>query len=85
MTGPLHPLIGLSTYREQARWGVWDQPADLLPSQYADAVVRVRAREVVDDVQRVAPGEVLRDLRAQAVEMLLGQRVVHGAPPDAVA
>ena len=34
------PLIGLSTYREQARWGVWDQPADLLPTTYADAVQR---------------------------------------------
>lgn len=33
------PLIGLSTYRETARWGVWDQRADLLPSQYAEAVV----------------------------------------------
>lgn len=32
------PVIGLSTYREQAAWGVWDQRADLLPSQYADAV-----------------------------------------------
>ncbi len=32
------PVIGLSLYREQARWGVWDQPADLLPSAYADAV-----------------------------------------------
>lgn len=32
------PVIGLTTYREQAAWGVWDQPADLLPSQYADAV-----------------------------------------------
>jgi putative glutamine amidotransferase len=32
------PLIGLSTYREQARWGVWDQPADVLPTSYADAV-----------------------------------------------
>jgi len=32
------PLIGLSTYREQARWGVWDQPADLLPADYALAV-----------------------------------------------
>jgi putative glutamine amidotransferase len=38
--GPLRPVIGLSTYREQARWGVWDQAADLLPSQYADAVSR---------------------------------------------
>lgn len=32
------PVIGLSVYREQARWGVWDQPADLLPTAYADAV-----------------------------------------------
>lgn len=32
------PVIGLTTYREQAAWGVWDQPADLLPTQYADAV-----------------------------------------------
>jgi putative glutamine amidotransferase len=36
----VQPLIGLSTYREQARWGVWDQPADLLPTTYADAVAR---------------------------------------------
>src|SRR4051812_48951100 len=36
----MRPLIGLSTYREQARWGVWDQPADLLPTSYADAVAR---------------------------------------------
>src|SRR6476661_3259439 len=32
------PVIGLTTYREQAAWGVWDQRADLLPSQYAAAV-----------------------------------------------
>lgn len=32
------PLIGLTSYREQARWGVWDTPADLLPSDYARAV-----------------------------------------------
>lgn len=32
------PLIGLTCYREQARWGVWGQLADLLPSAYADAV-----------------------------------------------
>jgi len=33
------PVIGLTTYREQAAWGVWHQPADLLPTQYADAVL----------------------------------------------
>ncbi len=32
------PVIGLTTYREQATWGVWQQRADVLPSQYAAAV-----------------------------------------------
>jgi len=32
------PIIGLSTYREPARWGAWDQSADLLPSEYARAI-----------------------------------------------
>ncbi|PUA82886.1 gamma-glutamyl-gamma-aminobutyrate hydrolase family protein [Nocardioides currus] len=32
------PLIGLSTYREDARWGVWDQKADLLPTVYARSI-----------------------------------------------
>jgi len=34
------PLIGLSSYREHASWGVWSQGADLLPAVYADAIVR---------------------------------------------
>lgn len=37
---PARPLIGLSTYREQARWGVWDQRADLLPTSYALSIER---------------------------------------------
>ena len=36
----MRPLIGLSTYREQARWGIWDQSADLLPTSYAESVER---------------------------------------------
>ena len=36
----MRPLIGISTYREQARWGFWDVPAVLLPASYADAVAR---------------------------------------------
>jgi putative glutamine amidotransferase len=48
VTGPAtRPLIGLSTYREQARWGVWDQPADLLPTSYADAVGRAGGTPVL--------------------------------------
>jgi putative glutamine amidotransferase len=32
------PLIGISAYCEQARWGVWDAPAMVLPRRYADRV-----------------------------------------------
>jgi putative glutamine amidotransferase len=33
------PVVGISTYRESARWGVWDTLADVLHAQYADAVL----------------------------------------------
>jgi putative glutamine amidotransferase len=32
------PLVGLTTYREQASWGVWSESADLLPATYAAGV-----------------------------------------------
>lgn len=32
------PRIGLTTYRDRAAWGVWDEPADLLPVSYSDAI-----------------------------------------------
>ena len=35
------PRIGLTSYREVAEWGVWQQSADLLPATYAEAVRRV--------------------------------------------
>lgn len=34
------PLIGICTALEQARWGVWDQQAMLLPRNYIDSVQR---------------------------------------------
>jgi gamma-glutamyl-gamma-aminobutyrate hydrolase PuuD len=36
----MRPRIGATTYREPARWGVWDEPADLLPTAYASAIER---------------------------------------------
>jgi putative glutamine amidotransferase len=41
------PLIGISAYREQARWGVWDQPAIVLPRRYADRVAAAGAIPVL--------------------------------------
>ncbi len=34
----MSPLIGLSTYREVSRHGVWTELSDLLPSEYGDRV-----------------------------------------------
>jgi putative glutamine amidotransferase len=35
----VRPVIGLTSYEEQARWGVWDVPSVLLPVRYVRAVV----------------------------------------------
>ncbi len=32
------PIVGITTYREQARWGVWDAVADVLHAGYAQSV-----------------------------------------------
>lgn len=36
----MKPVIGLSSYAENARWGPWDSPAALLPLSYAEQVAR---------------------------------------------
>jgi putative glutamine amidotransferase len=41
------PVIGLSGYEEQVRWGVWDVPAVLLPSAYVRSVVAAGGVPVV--------------------------------------
>lgn len=34
----MKPLIGVTTYREQSRWGVWDEKADVLHAVYAVSI-----------------------------------------------
>jgi len=65
------PVIGLSLYREQARWGVWDQTADLLPASYADAVSATGGLPVL-----LPPVEVLG--AADAVVARLDGLVISG-------
>jgi len=43
----MRPLIGISTYREQATWGFWDVPAVLLPAAYADAIATAGGEPVL--------------------------------------
>jgi putative glutamine amidotransferase len=38
VTGQPVPRVGLTTYRERAAWGVWNEPADLLPATYAEGI-----------------------------------------------
>jgi len=39
-TGAARPVIGISAYSQNARWGSWDLPAVLLPRRYSDMVIR---------------------------------------------
>jgi putative glutamine amidotransferase len=41
------PLIGISSYRERARWGAWDLPAMLLPERYVTSVAAAGAIPVL--------------------------------------
>jgi len=52
------PVIGITTYAQNARWGAWDLPAALIPLDYVTAVERAGGRPVLipptdDDVDGV--------------------------------
>ena len=66
------PVIGLTTYRERAQWGVWDTAADLLHAQYADAILAAGGIPVL------LPPASGSDLVAQEVVGRLDGLVVTG-------
>ena len=43
----MKPLIGITTYAQDARWGVWHLPAALIPLDYVDAVERAGGRPIL--------------------------------------
>ena len=43
----MRPVIGITSYAQDARWGVWDLPAVLIPLAYVDAVERAGGRALV--------------------------------------
>lgn len=64
------PVVGLCAALEQARWGAWDQPADLLPRMYVEAVQRAGGAALllpVDESWIADPGVVLDRLDALIV------------------
>ena len=34
----MKPLIGVTTYREQSRWGIWHEQADVLHAVYSRSI-----------------------------------------------
>lgn len=43
----MRPVVGITSYVEQARWGVWDVPAAVLPFRYVERVETAGATAVV--------------------------------------
>jgi putative glutamine amidotransferase len=43
----LRPVVGITSYAQDAQWGVWHVPAVLVPLAYVDAVERAGGRAVV--------------------------------------
>ena len=71
------PLIGVTTYREQTRWGVWDVRADVLHAQYADAVRTAGGIPVL-----LPPASTSDEVAAVVVSRLDGLVVSGGADVD---
>jgi putative glutamine amidotransferase len=71
------PIIGITTYREQSRWGVWDDQADLLPAAYA------RSIEAAGGIAVLLPPTAAPVVDALAViERLDGLVIAGGADVD---
>jgi putative glutamine amidotransferase len=73
----VRPVIGMCTALEQARWGVWDQPAMLLARNYVDAVQRARGL-----VLMLPPDSQLIEDPDQALDLLDGLVLTGGADID---
>jgi len=43
----VRPVIGITAYAEEARWGVWEAPAALIPLAYVSAVERAGGRPLL--------------------------------------
>jgi putative glutamine amidotransferase len=43
----VRPIIGITSYAEEARWSVWEAPAALIPLAYVDAIARAGGRPLL--------------------------------------
>jgi putative glutamine amidotransferase len=70
-------VIGICTALEKARWGVWDQPAALLPVNYLQAIQRAGALALM-----LAPDDQVTESPEQALDLIDGLVLAGGADID---
>jgi putative glutamine amidotransferase len=71
------PLIGITTYLEQAQTGVWDVPASFLPKVYFEAVNRAGGVAIL-----LPPQPVDAEIAASVIERLDGLIIAGGKDVD---
>lgn len=71
------PIIGLTTYLEQARTGVWDVPAAFLPKVYFDAVTRSGGIAVL-----LPPQPASEEIASRVLDRIDGLIVTGGKDVD---
>jgi putative glutamine amidotransferase len=80
----MRPLIGITTYAQEASWGVWRLPAALIPLDYVDAIERAGGRPVL-----IPPSEDGVDETLEALDGIVFSGgadvapVLYGADPHA--
>lgn len=55
----VRPVIGITAYEEQARWGPWSEPAVLVPSTYVHAVEAAGGAPMVLPIQSEGVGDLV--------------------------
>jgi gamma-glutamyl-gamma-aminobutyrate hydrolase PuuD len=60
------PIVGITAYAEQAKWGVWDVPSALIPMSYVEAISRAGGRGLL-----VPPSEDAVEETLDALDGLL--------------
>lgn len=84
---PVGPVIGLTTYLDRAKFGVWDARAGLLPAQYIQGITAAGGIAVLLPPQPATPAVAARVLDGVAALVITGGRDVgpdeYGQTPHA--
>ncbi len=71
MAAPATPIIGVTTYHQQASWGPWDRVAAVLPASYVDTVAAAGGAPVLLSPSGVGAGEEAAPSVVDALDALV--------------